>query len=541
MPAKFSTGARAGSAGLWLICLLVLAMVLMPIAMILFSWGSDQSAVWQHLMDTQMPTLLRNTLLLVVGVAIGVTLLGVALAWLVVMCEFPGRRWFEWALMLPLAMPAYVLAFVVLGVFDFAGPVQQGLAQLWSGYRYLDVRSDITVILVLVLVLYPYVYMLSRAAFLAQSSDMLEAARVLGAGPWRSFFQVALPMARPAIVAGLSLALMETLADFGAVAVFNYDTFTTAIYKAWFSLFNLMAAAQLASLLLLWVGLALLTERLARGRRSFVQSGQPQHRYRMPLRPWPALLACLLATLTLGLAFVLPVLQLMSWAINAESALNLAFAKRVWHTLSLGMMAAALTVILALVVAFGRRQLGRWPSAALALTRLGYALPGSVLAVGIMLSFNLLDRWLVFPLQRALGMALEPWLLGSVLALLAAYWVRFLAVASGPLDAALERIKPSIPQAASLLGASRWRSLRQLYWPMLRPGLLTAAILVLIDVMKEMPATLLLRPYGWDTLAVRIFEMTSEGEWQRAALPALTLVLVGLVPVILAVKKSRHS
>jgi len=515
-------------------------LALAPIVLLLLSWRFDESDTWQHLLATQLPTLLRNTLVLIVGVGMGVSLLGVALAWLTVMCEFPGRRFFEWALMLPLAVPAYVLGFAALGIFDFSGPLQQGLQGLiGEHYRFVDVRGEAMVVAVLVLVLYPYVYMLSRSAFLAQSPDVMEAARSLGLNSWGTFCKVVLPMARPAIVAGVSLALMETLADFGTVAVFNYDTFTTAIYKSWFALFNLQAAAQLASVLLLFVALALTGERYSRGSRSFVQSSRRHQRTRLRLPRPRALAATALCFLVLLLAFILPLLQLLQWAIGEGlDALDSRYFALLKHTLLLGCAAALATITVALVLAFNRRRSGPRLALFFDLATLGYALPGSVLAVGLMLCFALLDRELIGPLLSLVGGQSAPLLLGSVAALIIAYAIRFLAVASGPVQSSLERIGDSIPQAAKSLGANRWRLLRQIYLPMLRPGLLTAAVLVLVDVMKEMPATLLLRPFGWDTLAVRVYEMTSEGEWQRAALPALTLVAVGLVPVVLALRQS---
>lgn len=515
-------------------------MVLAPLLVVVMSWGSDQSEVWRHLIDTQLISLLRNTVVLAVGVSIGVTLLGVSLAWLVVMYEFPGRRWFDWGLMLPLAMPAYVLAFVVLGMFDFAGPLQQSLrALIGSGYQYVDIRHELMVITVLVLVLYPYVYMLSRSAFLSQGSDVMEVARVLGASRRGAFFRVALPMARPAIIAGVSLAVMETLADFGTVAVFNYDTFTTAIYKSWFGLFNLQAAAQLASLLLLFVMLALLSEKNSRGKRRFIQSGRKLHYSRRHLTPLAALAASGMCAVVLLIAFVLPVLQLLQWVLQQGlGAIDSHYLHLLWRTLLLGGLAAVITVAMALLLAFGRRGASTAMRAFYDLGTLGYALPGTVLAVGIMLSFTYLDRHLLAPLQSLLGLEPRQLLVGTVLALLAAYWVRFLAVATGPVESSLQRIRPSIPEAAQSLGVSGLALLWKIYLPMLRPGLLTAMVLVFVDVMKEMPATLLLRPFGWDTLAVRIYEMTSEGEWQRAALPALTLIMVGLLPVIQAVRQS---
>lgn len=517
-------------------------MAVMPLLVILLGWSSDQTEVWQHLIATQLSTLLRNTVILVIGVGLGVTVLGVSLAWLTVMCEFPGRRWLDWALMLPMAMPAYVLAFVVLGVFDFAGPLQQGLHGLFgSRYTYVDVRHELTVITVLVLVFYPYVYMLARSAFLSQSSDVMEAARVLGATRWSAFFRIALPMARPAIVAGVSLAVMETLADFGTVAVFNYDTFTTAIYKAWFGLFNLQAAAQLSSLLLLFISLALIAEKSSRGNSQYVQGSRKLHRFRHALSPWAATAASIFCCSVLLVAFIIPVLQLLSWFLSeGVDSVDQRFLGLLQRTLVLGLLAALITVILALFLAFSRRLAGAKMKAFLDLGTLGYALPGSVLAVGVMLSFVFIDNNILRPLLTALGFVPSQLLVGSLLALLAAYWVRFLAVANGPIDASLQRLRPSIPEAARSLGVSGWPLLWRVYLPMLRPGVLTALVLVFVDVMKEMPATLLLRPYGWDTLAVRIYEMTSEGEWQRAALPAIALVLVGLIPVIIVVRQSAN-
>lgn len=519
--------------------ILAVLAVLAPVLVVVFSWSSSETEVWQHLIATQLGTLLGNTLTLMVGVALLVSVIGVSLAWFVVMYEFPGRRAFEWLLMLPMAVPAYVMAFVILGVFDFGGPLQSWLRDAvgpqWGRF---DVRSDFTVILVFSLVQYPYVYMLARSAFLSQSSDTIEAARVLGCSSRQAFFRVALPMARPAIIAGVSLAVMETLADFGTVAVFNYDTFTTAIYKAWFGFFNLQAAAQLASILLLFVALMLYGERRTRGQRRFVQGARLQHRHRVAPSAKSAWLLSGFCALVLSAAFVLPLVQLLNWTWRQGAAqINSRFVDLVQHSLLLAGMAALLTVVLALVLAFNRRLPGK--RSFFAAAQLGYALPGSVLAVGIMLSFTFLDNRLLIPLQNALGVDPRPLLMGGILSLVAAYCIRFLAVASGPVESSLERIRPSLPEAAQTLGTRPRQLLNRIFLPMLRPGLLTALVLVFVDVMKEMPATLLLRPYGWDTLSVRIFELTSEGQWQLAALPALSLIAVGLAPVVISIRRSR--
>ena len=512
--------------------------VLSPLLFIALSWTTDQSEVWQHLIETQLSRLLLNTILLMIGVGFGVAVLGVSLAWLVTMCEFPGRRWLDWALMLPLAMPAYVLAFVLLGVFDFAGPVQQFFnSWMQHDYQFIDVRHPATVIAVMTLVFYPYVYLLARGAFYAQGSNIIEAARSLGCTPWMAFYKVALPMARPAIIAGISLALMETLADFGTVAVFNFDTFTTAIYKSWFGFFNLQAGAQLAALLMLFVAAALISERRARGAAQYTQHGRSQHQFRYSLSPGLAIVVTCYCFSILLMAFFVPILQLFYWVISSDSILDRRYLDLLWHSLILAAIASACTVSLAMLLVFVRRRFsGRWRSW-LEVINLGYAVPGSVLAVGIVMVFSSLDRWIMLPLAGYFGV--DPILLvGSLATLLVAYWIRFVAVANGPLDTALARIRPSIPEAAQSLGANNSVLLGKIYLPMLSPGILAALVLVFIDVMKEMPATLLLRPFGWDTLAVRVYEMTSEGEWQWAALPALTLVVVGLIPVYLLMKRS---
>ncbi len=516
-------------------------LVLLPISVIVLSWGSDQTEIWQHLIETQLGTLLKNTLVLLLGVGLWVIVLGVSLAWLVATCEFPGRRWLDWALMLPLAIPTYVVAFVVLGLMDYSGPVQT-LWRQWMGADawFPEVRSPTGIVFVMVTVLYPYVYMLARSAFLAQGRGLMDASRLLGHSPWKSFWRVALPMARPAIAAGTALALMETLADFGAVAVFNYDTFTTAIYKSWFGFFNLPAAAQLASLLLLFVGLALYAEQNARGNSRFHQ--QPRRNreaYRLQgVKAWLASGYCLTVVV---IAFIVPVSQLLMWVIETgASDMNARYWQLISHTFSLAGMAAFATTVLAILVAYSLRLRNRHQLGGSArIASLGYALPGSVLAVGIMLAFAFFDQHLINPVRVLLGLEPAQVLVGSLAALVMAYMIRFFSVGFGPVQSSLERIRPSYQEAAHTLGANQWQVLKRVYLPLLTPGLLTALLLVLVDTMKEMPATLLLRPFGWDTLAVRVYEMTSEGEWERAALPALTLVLISIPPVIVLIRRSR--
>jgi iron(III) transport system permease protein len=528
---------------LWRILGTLLALlVALPILVLFLQWGvlgSGEQQIWQHLFDTKLDRLALNTLVLLVGVGVGVTVLGVTLAALVTLCEFPGRGIFEWALLLPLAIPGYVMAFVFLGLFNFSGPVQTALRH-WFGSSawFPDVQSPGVVILVLSLVLYPYVYLLARSAFVAQGRNLIDAARTLGLSTRGAFLRVVLPVARPAIAGGLALALMETLADFGAVKVFNYDTFTTAIYDAWLGLRNVAVAAQLATLLLVFVLVTLVLENYSRLGARYAQDERSRASQRFVLGSAQAVAAMVLCGVIVGIAFLLPVVQLVVWVIDVGAGeYDTRYPEFLGHTLSLASIAAVATVLCALILALVQRLRGArvgqlWQKLTTRFATLGYALPGSVLAVGIMLVLTAVDKSL-----SMFGIVLY----GTVLSLLLAYLTRFMAVAYTPVDAALERIRPSLLEAARNLGITGLPLVKQVYVPLLWPGLMTAAILVFVDVMKEMPATLMVRPFGWDTLAVRIFQMTTEGQWDRAALPALTLLLAGLIPVILLLKNTAKT
>ena len=522
---------------------LLAAAILVPLVVIFGAWLAPTTEVWGHLAATVLPTLIGNTLLLIVGVAIGTMLLGVSLAWLVSTCEFPGRRWFDWALMLPFALPTYVMAFVFLGLLDFQGPVQGlvrqafGLPASWS----VEVRHSASVLAIMVLVLYPYVYLLARVAFLKQGRAALEAAHTLGMTSWQSFFRVALPMARPAIIGGVSLAVMEALADFGAVAVFNYDTFTTAIYKSWFGFFDLNAASQLASLLLLFVFVLLYLERYGRSRARFDNSTTSLDSRTYRLRGLRATAASVYCGLVLLLAFIIPMVQLLLWARHWIDDLDFAYMSLLGNTLALGAMAAIATTAGGLVLAYALRRDTSWLTrASVRIGTLGYAIPGSVLAVAVMWSLSWIDHRVAEVWLWLTGVEATWVFVGSVFSLILAYFARFLALAFNPIDSALEQVRPSVREAAQSLGLTGVALVWRIYVPILRPGLLTAALLVLVDVMKEMPATLLLRPFGWDTLAVRIYGLSSEGLWERAALPSVALVAAGLIPVFLLAVRGRR-
>jgi iron(III) transport system permease protein len=519
-----------------LIPILAAAIVLIPVGTVLSSFFAPANDVWQHLVDTTLPTLLSNTFWLAVGVACGVTLLGVSLAWVTAVCEFPARKFFSWALLLPLAIPAYVTAFVAIGLFDYVGPVQTALRS-WLGPElswFPDVRSRGGVIIVMILAFYPYVYLLARNAFLTQGRRSLEAAQTLGLNRTKGFFKLALPMARPWIASGLMLALMETLADFGTVAVFNYDTFTTAIYKAWFAMFSLPAASQLASLLIVIVFALILIEQQLRSRTRYAELKQSARADRIPLTGSRAWLVAGFASGTLFFAFLLPVIQLSIWAANVFMRdFDERYLEFLWHSLLISGLAALLTCSVALLLVYAtRRRPDTVTRTAVRISTIGYALPGAVLAVGIFIPLAWLDNWLGEMAMEWFHVETGLLIQGTLAAMLTAYMTRFLAVSHSPIDSAMQRITGHIDEAAMALGLSGWSILRRVHLPMLKGGLFTAATMVFVDVMKEMPITLMTRPFGWDTLAVRIFEMTSEGQWEQAALPAVTLVLAGLFPIL---------
>ncbi|MDF0604204.1 iron ABC transporter permease [Neisseriaceae bacterium TC5R-5] len=518
--------------------LLIVAISLLtviPLLLILSSVFNPDRDVWQHLLDYSLPELLLNTVYLLLGVGSGVLLLGVPLAWLIAVHDFPGRRFFNWALMLPLAMPAYVMAFAQLGLFDFTGPLQSWLRQTFGSSAWVpNIRSTPGVILVMTLAFYPYVYLLARNAFSTMGRRALEVGQALGLSPWQGFWRVALPMARPWLIGGLTLALMETLADFGTVSIFNFDAFTSAIYKAWFSLFSLPAAKQLASLLVLLVLLLVWLEQRARGQRRYTQTGKAAPLPRLLLQQQPALLAVLFCSLVLLLGFVLPFCQLLYWAWhNLSDELNLDFIAYVRHSLLLSLLAAGVVAAVALLLAYAmRRDNSRFSQAWGQLATLGYAVPGTVLAVGVFVPVAWLDNLLLSQFSAYLPAGSTAIFKGTLWVLLLAYIARFLAVGHSSVATAMQRITRSQEEAARNMGLHGVRLLSRLHLPLLRGGLFTAALMVFVDVMKEMPITLMTRPYGWDTLAVRIFNLTTEGEWERAALPAVAIVLVGLLPVL---------
>ena len=522
---------------------LLAGLVLVPICVIVSSIFHPEKEIWKHLADTVLNTLVVNTIWLTTGVLFLTSILGVSLGWLIGACCFPGRSFFSWALTLPMAIPAYVMAFIFIGVMDFTGPIQSTL-RLIPGFEntIFEVRSTPFVVLVISLSLYPYVYLLSRSAFLSQGRALMEAARTLGVTPWQAFWRVMLPMARPWIVTGLTLVLMETLADFGAVSIFNYDTFTTAIYKAWFGFFSLQAAAQLSSILVLFALVLVITEGFYKSQMRFYTNPKSSGTHsRIELTGVGKIAAMLLCSVIVGTAFIIPVIQLIIWVMEmVQSGEFVSYTSQVFRTLLVGCVAAITTCIAAVILSYVKRQSPTKKNILLCkISTIGYALPGTVLAVGIFLPTAWIENILAIFIEWTIGIEVGSLLQGTIFVMLMAYNVRFLAAAFGSVDSSMQGITPSLDEAASISGIKGFSLIRLIHLPLLKKGLLTALILVMVDVVKEMPITLMTRPFGWDTLAVKIYELTSEGEWERAALPGLYLILVSIIPVILLMKQTE--
>jgi iron(III) transport system permease protein len=538
----------------WNIAVSLLAILLsLPVTTVISGVFSRPTPLWEHLQATVLGTYVSNSLGLMLGVGLMTLGIGTGTAWLVTLCQFPGRGAAEWMLLLPLAAPAYILAYVYTDLLDYYGPVQTSLRHWFhwknaQAYWFPAVRSLPGAIVMLSLVLYPYVYLLARSAFLNQSVSTLEASLSLGYSPWQSFWRVALPMARPAIAAGVSLALMETLNDFGTVEYFSVPTFTTGIYRTWFAMGERVAALQMSALLLLFIVSLLVLERWARQQQRYYQSTQ---RYR-PLPKYPlggirglgAMLACLLP---IGGGFLVPAGVLLQLTLNSNTTANQTDTDfplaavgedRFWtvasHSLLLASLTALIALAIAVILAYGQRLDPSQPNRiATQAAVLGYAIPGAVIAVGVMVPLgyfdNAVDGWMRSQFGVSTGLLLS----GTITALIFAYLVRFLAVSFGPIESSLGNISPNLDDAARSLGYGASQTLRHIHLPLMRSGLLSATLLVFVDVMKELSATLIVRPFNFDTLATRVYNLASDERLSEAALPALAIVLVGLLPVLL--------
>lgn len=532
---------------------LIVILLLLPIGSVVLSWLETDQGAMAHIAATTLPDLLQNTLLLTVFVGIGTTIIGTLTAWLTAHFDWRGRRLLEWMLVLPLAMPAYVLAYAYTDLLQYAGPIQTWLRDVcgWqskSDYWFFDIRSLGGAALMLVCALYPYVYLLSRVAFLEQSASLFEAGRTFGDRRSTMFFRVSLPLARPAIVAGMALTMMETLADYGTVSYFGVNTFTSGIFNAWFSQGDRIAAAKLATMLLVFVALIMMVEHLARHGARFADnaSRKPRREVLHGVSGWLALLICAIPVLS---GFMLPLLLLIRLAYQESGGTWIAVATKLspliplaTNSLLLATITALIAVALALWLAYQQRRspslLSRTAHRAVGL---GYAVPGTVIAVGVLIPITRLDHQLADLLSSLAGRDVGLLLTGGISVLVYAYLIRFLAISLQACDAGFAKITPSIDQAARSLGANSVEVICRVHLPMLRASLMTAGLMVFVDVMKELPATIVMRPFNFDTLAVRTYTLAKDERLGEASFVALAIVFVGLIPVVFASRAITKS
>lgn len=529
----------------FIICLVICALVLLPVLSIYSSFTQFSVELWQHLIDTTLGLYISNSLKLAIGVAVLSAFFGVSCAWLVSQYTFPGQRWLQWALLLPMAMPAYIIAYTYTGMLDPTGPLQYWLRDTFGGSGAVlpEIRSLGGAILMLSLVLFPYVYLLAKTAFAEQQQNIRDVSASLGITGWRYFFRVAIPIARPAIFTGVALAVMETLADYGTVQYFGISTFTTGIFRTWFGMGEMALASQLAAILATFVLLLIFWERYLRRDMAFYQTGQTETTALRTPRKHIQYLCSGFCILLLGIAFIIPSIQLILWATMHFSLEQLTgYWPLLTTTVGLAVVASLVTLAVAITLSYAHRITQHpWLGYINQLSGVGYAIPGTVIAVGVLVPFGWFDRQLNFIWHGVFDHYVGLVLSGSIFILIFAYVVRFLSVALHNTQSGLERIKPSMDDAALALGHSRWNIFKKIHMPLLRGSLFSALLLVFVDVLKELPATLILRPFNVNTLAVKAFEYASDERLIDAALPSLTIVLVGIIPVILLTRAMQFK
>ena len=542
----------SGSPAWNFITLGIALLVSIPIFTIIANLFVSSGDVWPHLASTVLPEYIRNSLWLLVGVGTGVFILGVGTAWLVTMCTFPGSKQFRWLMILPMAVPAYLMAYTYTDFLAFTGPVQIFIRNItgweYGDYWFPNIRSLWGAVLMMSLVFFPYVYLLTRAAFLEQSASLLEASRSLGATSTQSFFRIALPLARPSIAAGMALALMETLNDFGTVDYFGVQTFTTGIYRTWFGLGERVAAAQLSGILMIFILFLILLERWSRSNMDTRQSstGRFKRLSVYKLDGWKAWGSTLFCSIPVIFGFLIPVVILVEMLItNFDTAVDSRFIQYSINTIIVAVIAGFAALLIALLLAYGTRLKPTFlTKSATKIGSMGYAIPGSVIAVGILIPFgwadNTIDSWMRENVGISTGLILS----GTIFALIFAYVVRFLAVAFNTVEASLGNITHNMDEAAQGMGFKYGRILRKIHMPMMKGSLFAAIMLVVVDVIKELPATLIVRPFNFDTLAVQVYRLASDERLAESSGAALAIVLVGLIPVFIlsrSIAKTRKT
>jgi len=527
--------------------LVIAALVLAPILAVVWIAVHPDANIWPHLMATTLPRYLGNSLILMLSTGLLTAMVGTGAAWLVVMYRFPMHGLLQWALLLPLAIPAYIGAYALVDFLEYAGPVQSGLRALmgWTSardYYFPEIRSRVSAVIVLSAALFPYVYLLARTAFREQAVGVLEVARALGAGPWRSFFRVGLPLARPAIAAGVAIVMMETASDFGTVEFFAVQTLTTGIFSVWLEGANAGGAAQIALVILGLVLVLVTIEKMGRRKLRYFRTTRRQ----TPIEPRrltgiPAALAVALCVVPFGVGFVMPAGVIVWNAMGATAGWSdPALYLSLWNTIWVAGLAAILTVIGGLFLVYGVRLSGRrLPRYVLPTTTLGYAAPGAVLGIGLIIPLAAVDNRLADFIQAVTGFDPGLLLTGTAFAIILAYFVRFFAIAQGAMDSAMGRVSPSLPMAARSLGRTAGGALGEVYLPMIRRSVAIALLLVFVDGAKELPATLLLRPFDFNTLATRVYDFASLENLGEAAPAAVMVMLVGLAAVLMLARSAR--
>jgi len=525
----------------FIITLPLVGLILLPIISILVMSFTPSENIWPHLLSTILPRSLRDTVLLMSGVGVLSLIIGTSTAWLVTMYSFKGRNFFDWALLLPLAMPTYMIAYCAVDLLEYSGPIQTALRQLFGwqdarAYWFPNIASLPGAILVMTLVLYPYVYLAARASFMQQSVCVLEVARTLGRSPVGAFFSVALPLARPALIAGLVLALMECLNDYGAVAYFGIETLTASIYSTWLERSNLGGAAQIASLMLFIIIALLYVERRARSNQQyFPTTGYTRQLPVTQLKGNKELAAFVVCALPVFLGFIVPFFILIQASFEF---FDFIWSKVFWRAAGFSVALSALTAIIAvsiaLLLAYSKRITNHpWFKTLSTIAGTGYAIPGAILAIGILIPLAAFDHFINDVVNAITGVNTGLLLSGSIIALLYAYLVRFMAISLGTIEAGFEKISPNLDGAARTLGQNSLGAFKMVLMPIMRPHIAAAALLVFVDTMKELPATLLLRPFNFDSLATLVFDFASREEFEEAGLAGLTIVAFGLIPLLL--------
>ncbi len=529
--------------------LVVAAIAMLPVLAILWLAFFPAENIWPHLISTTLPHYIKNTLILLIGVGISVFITGVSTAYIVSTYNFPLQKYFEWLLLLPLAVPAYVMAYLYTDLLEFAGPVQTFLRdffgwQLANQYWFPKIRSMGGAIGLMGLVLYPYVYLMARASFLEQSPHLLDVSRLMGRSQFKTFLFVSLPIARPGIAIGIALALMETINDFGTVDFFAIQTLTTGIFDVWLNMNNLGGAAQIAIVILTFVLLLLAMEYLGRKRVGFYQSvGRFSSREKIILngtRKWLAFVVCALPVLA---GFMIPMLMLLEYSvIYFEQSWTKQFREYVFNSISVSAIAAVCCITIAVLVSYARRLEGNsWLNISSKLASMGYAVPGAVLAVGVIIPLSWFDNTVDGFFRENFGYSTGLLLSGTTFALIMTYVIRFLAISIGAIDSSFSKVSMSIDMAARTLGHPPLRTLRFYHLPLIKGGIFTAALIVFVDCMKELPATLLLRPFNFETLATHVYLFASDELIEQSAMGATLIVLAGLIPVIVLSKTISYS